>query len=377
MRPVPSATVPGDDGGIAANATVDGHDGHAVAVDGNSTGVSSKVDTGAVSLESVRDWVSRYRERGLAVVRVQPGEKRPTDPGWNLRSLEPDDFRECDLVGIQGGRLSGDVVCVDLDGPKALQMADLFLLPTAMVSGRPGKPRSHRFYRVKDVPPELTAGPRVSGGMGGPRIRHFKEAGIDIRGTGGQTVEPPTLHPSGECRIWHEFGTPAEVDCRELYESVERLAVACGGATKKPGAAAPKAKGRGHTQKAASGGRRYHPGLPDDNVRARRARTYVQTVDPAVSGDHGHDKMFYVACLLVRGFALPPEAALPLAREYSEGCQPPWSEGELLHKIQDADNFLDGLRGDKLSGRARPDGAGRRGREAHRPAPPGPQLPGA
>ena len=62
----------------------------------------------------VQKWARAYHERGFALARIKPGKKRPTDKGWNLRSFHPDAFREGDSIGIQTGRLSGDLVCVDL-----------------------------------------------------------------------------------------------------------------------------------------------------------------------------------------------------------------------------------------------------------------------
>lgn len=172
--------------------------------------------------------VREYRHRGFAVTAIRQGEKRPSSPGWTRSSLEVDDFRPGDQVGLLCGRLSGDLICVDLDSAIALERADLHLPATKMISGRPGKPRSHRYYRVVDIPLEFTASPTVAGGIGGPRIRHFQGAGIDLIGTGGQAVEPPSLHPSGEFRIWHEFGEPTLMDCWTLYEITEFLARECG-----------------------------------------------------------------------------------------------------------------------------------------------------
>jgi putative DNA primase/helicase len=60
-------------------------------------------------------------------------------------------------------------------------------------------------------------------------------------------------------------------------------------------------------------------------------------VPPAVSGERGHDQTFRAACALVLGFDLPVEDAYPLLEEWNERCQPPWTEKELLHKLEDAD----------------------------------------
>jgi len=57
----------------------------------------------------------------------------------------------------------------------------------------------------------------------------------------------------------------------------------------------------------------------------------------AVSGQHGHDQTFSVACALIQGFGLSIAEATPLLREYSSRCLPPWTESELDHKITDAE----------------------------------------
>lgn len=68
-----------------------------------------------------------------------------------------------------------------------------------------------------------------------------------------------------------------------------------------------------------------------------RAALYLEKIDPAVSGERGHNKAFYAACKIGPGFDLPPEVAFRLIRDlYNPRCQPPWSEKELRHKIDDA-----------------------------------------
>jgi hypothetical protein len=82
-------------------------------------------------------------------------------------------------------------------------------------------------------------------------------------------------------------------------------------------------------------------------ARVRRAKAYMATMDPAVSGQDGHDQTFAVTCVPVRDFALSVDEARPLLAEYNLGCRPPWEPHELEHKLVDADKF-DGLRGSKL-----------------------------
>lgn len=294
------------------------------------------------SYEDFFDRLTQYRSKGLAIVSIRPGEKLPGYAGWTLQSLEPHDFRRGDQVGLILGRLSGDLVCVDLDSAGALARADEFLPPTVMVEGRPGKRRSHRYYRVTNVPPELTAGPDVAGGIGGPRIRHFAGGGIDLIGTGGQVVAPPSLHPSGERREWESFGEPAVVDCAELYAAVEELARECGWRS-------PERRPAVETVAPLvfSGERTYYPDLPPMPERVERARRYLARVPGAVSGQHGHDRTFHAACLLVRDFAIDAEAARALMQEYNARCVPPWSASELRHKLESADRYA-GPRGGRL-----------------------------
>jgi len=68
----------------------------------------------------------------------------------------------------------------------------------------------------------------------------------------------------------------------------------------------------------------------------KRIRAYLDTVKPAVEGEGGSDITFRVACTLVNDWALDGDQALEYLRSYSARCQPPWSEKELQHKIDDA-----------------------------------------
>jgi hypothetical protein len=69
----------------------------------------------------------------------------------------------------------------------------------------------------------------------------------------------------------------------------------------------------------------------------KRARRWVAKMPAAVSGQSGHAATFHVACVLVQGFGLTMQDALPLLSEYNARCLPPWSERELLHKLDGAE----------------------------------------
>src|SRR5262249_48066778 len=55
-----------------------------------------------------------------------------------------------------------------------------------------------------------------------------------------------------------------------------------------------------------------------------------------VQGQNGSKPTYRAACVLVQGFGLAIEQALPLLQEYSARCVPPWSDRELMHKLEDA-----------------------------------------
>jgi hypothetical protein len=79
--------------------------------------------------------------------------------------------------------------------------------------------------------------------------------------------------------------------------------------------------------------------VDDIDVMIRRARAYIAHIEGAISGYRGHDRTMRVAGVLVQKFGLSIGQALPLFREWNEQCEPPWSERELLHKLQDAERL--------------------------------------
>jgi hypothetical protein len=66
-----------------------------------------------------------------------------------------------------------------------------------------------------------------------------------------------------------------------------------------------------------------------------RARAYLAKLPLAIAGSGGHATTFRAACSLVE-FGLTEAEAWPLLLEWNAGCQPPWAEGDLRHKLADA-----------------------------------------
>lgn len=67
-----------------------------------------------------------------------------------------------------------------------------------------------------------------------------------------------------------------------------------------------------------------------------RAARYIAKMPIAVDGSNGSSDCFRVACVCRKGFLLSIEESLQAMHEWNLACQPPWSEKELRHKLQDA-----------------------------------------
>jgi hypothetical protein len=329
------------------------------------------IDRTDQKLKRLRDCVIGYRDAGLGVCRLDPEEKNPIYRGWSTVSLDdPDLFDVTDNIGIlagwlsDGGRPGHALVVIDLDAVAAILAADRFLPATGMIEGRPGKPRSHRYYLVPvgSIPPEYVSTAEQSapaalaaGKHAGPAKQQFRDRDgtllVEILGSGQQAAAPPSIHPSGEVREWEggTMGTPAAVPWPDLLAAVRRLAAACGWVPEKP--------------KPVRGGKAASvPQVPNDakeskgshvplSERLRRARQYLTescggTGIPGTTAGRGADaRCFNLACKLVHGFVLDPDEALPLLEAWGQrddqtdedGDWFPWSSAELMHKLRDAD----------------------------------------
>jgi hypothetical protein len=76
---------------------------------------------------------------------------------------------------------------------------------------------------------------------------------------------------------------------------------------------------------------------PNTAIEERVAK-YLAKCPPAIGtgGQGGHNHTFHVAGQLVHGFALSPEAALPLFQVWNSTCVPPWSDADLERKLHQA-----------------------------------------
>jgi hypothetical protein len=65
-----------------------------------------------------------------------------------------------------------------------------------------------------------------------------------------------------------------------------------------------------------------------------RIQRYLDHCEPAISGAHGHDTTFRVACALWNGFGLSVEQTFHWLQYYNRKCEPPWSLTDLRHKAE-------------------------------------------
>jgi hypothetical protein len=164
-----------------------------------------------------------YLTKGLAIIPLPERSKSPVLPGWTKLRLKSNDLDEHfpmglpRNVGVLNGEPSGNAVDVDLDCSQAILVAPLLLPPTGWVFGRKSAPSSHWIYKT-----DLA--------LNAAQVRFPDIDGsvlAELRGTGSQTVVPPSLHQeTGEQVTWQQFAVPADVALSDLQHAVGAVASA-------------------------------------------------------------------------------------------------------------------------------------------------------
>jgi putative DNA primase/helicase len=157
------------------------------------------------------DFFGFYARNDFTVVPIRCQGKAPAVSDWQNRRPEhfnPAEFGDDANIGVVLGDASRGLVDVDLDCEEALILAPLFLPPTDFKFGRKSKPQSHHFYRSESP---------------GKTVRRTL---VECRGNGGQTVVPPSIHPSGESVEFSEMGSPGTADFNDLLLQCKLMATA-------------------------------------------------------------------------------------------------------------------------------------------------------
>ncbi|MFO0881141.1 MAG: DNA polymerase [Gemmataceae bacterium] len=169
-----------------------------------------------------RDAARLYLDRGLAVVPLPVRSKDPGFPGWHRLRISGEDLvehfpsGELRNVALLNGTPSGRLLDVDLDADEARTVARHLLPSTGWIFGRKSSPGSHWIYRADEA---LDAAQLKFADLDG-------EVLVELRGTGGITVYPPSVHPTGEAIRWEKFDEPGEVTLADLRQAVGEVAAA-------------------------------------------------------------------------------------------------------------------------------------------------------
>ena len=239
---------------------------------------------------------------GYNVLTLRPGSKQPSVL-WKdyirKRMVREEIARWQGNFAIITGQLPGGVNIFGVDFDSEELFAEMYpKLPASSMLVK--TPNGHHAYY------------RVAAGIIAPTRAHINDLKLDTRGQGGYMLIPPSTI-DGKPYEWLS-GPVAPGDLVEF--PMELLP------EEKPTEAKPIRV------------------TPSDREVTDKARHYLTTAGPAVSGEGGHRKTFRLACKLVHphpdGFGLTYEEAFALMLWWNPMNRPPWSEKEITHKILDA-----------------------------------------
>lgn len=163
-----------------------------------------------------------YTSARLRVVPIPHRQKKPVLAGWQKLRLSAEDLPGhfppgmAMNIGVLLGEPSSGLLDVDGDCPEAVALMPEFLPPTDAVFGREGKASSHWLYQATGTAPRST---KFSD--------DDKTCLIELRGTGVQTVFPPSVHKdTGEDIRFEKLGVAGSVASDALLSAVQRVAAA-------------------------------------------------------------------------------------------------------------------------------------------------------
>ncbi|HHY08472.1 MAG TPA: bifunctional DNA primase/polymerase, partial [Corynebacteriales bacterium] len=157
-------------------------------------------------------------KRGWHCTPLKPRDKKPIEDNWNKHLIGEDEidsvFTPDHNIGLLLGEPSDWIVDIDCDTPEAVITTSYLMPDTELSFGRESTGRAHLLYRC---PGAQTA--KFQDPINDDTI-------LEIRSTGGQTMVPPSIHPSGEKVTWMGKGKPKELANVELQKAARLSAAA-------------------------------------------------------------------------------------------------------------------------------------------------------
>jgi hypothetical protein len=223
-------------------------------------------------------------------------------------------------IGIIGGKVSGNVECLDFDEQaeeifpawrNAVERERHGLISILSVVKTP-KPGYHVRYRCEaSIPGNLLLAAEPD-----------KRKLIETRGEGGYALAPgcpAECHETG--RLYVHFSGPELANLSTITASEREVLIRCARSFDRSG---KSSSAKQDTPKST-------PEAPD----CERAWKYIDKIDRSVSGQGGHGQLWAAARALV-GFGLSDAEARDLLQRWNAGCRPEWSEKDIDHKIKEA-----------------------------------------
>jgi putative DNA primase/helicase len=246
-------------------------------------------------------------------------------------------------IGAIMGKVSGNAECLEFDNGGAayegfLQRAEAEGLGNLIERIRSGyEERSasggiHLIYRCEVISGNVKLAQAYLG-LDPDTAKPIIKVLIETRGEGGFVILAPsngTVHPTGgSYDLLHGgFDSIATITPGER-EALFKLAGSFDEAPE-PELAVPEEPKRAVIAKPK---RAITKGEWDNE---RRAVAWLAKCEPAISGQGGHGALLWAASVGPK-FGLTDDANLRLLRDhYNDRCQPPWSEVELRHKVDEA-----------------------------------------
>lgn len=146
----------------------------------------------------VRRAARGYIAKGLQLVRLAPGIKRPVSDAWQNAKPRAEDFRPDENIGVQLGAKSGYLVDLDFDIPEARALSGLPCFFGHLLSFRrtsaPADAPGHRVVICVDAPDQVEKfdfrGAKEQAAIA--PLNLSKSVVLEIRAGKGQTAFPPS-----------------------------------------------------------------------------------------------------------------------------------------------------------------------------------------